>query len=182
MINLLPDEIKNQLRAARINTALIKCILIVIIGAAFLGGAILFTNKDNTGSGIANQQSIDNQYNDYDQQAQSLDAKVSDAKSVISNQIDYSEILTALADSLPDTVSLDSVSLSSTNINSGTAIEINAHGSKKFIASSMNSDPGFSSKHPNIFSDYKFISSEKDSKDGTTSIKFSLKINYSKGL
>lgn len=182
MINLLPNETKTQLKAARINTLLVKFLLILIVGGAFVGGAILYSNMNSNSNDATSQNSINEQYRQYNEQATGIDSKIAEAKSVLSSRINFSEIMLAITESLPDSVALDSISLNTSNVNGSTSVEFNAHGSKKFVSTSMDSDPGFESKYPTMFSDYRLISSQKNAKYGTTNIKFSLIINYSKGL
>ncbi len=62
MINLLPDETKRQLKAARLNTVLIKYIIFLVLAAIFLGAAcgisyaVLSNSKDDAEKVISQNQ------------------------------------------------------------------------------------------------------------------------------
>ena len=102
-------------------------------------------------------------------------------KNVLDNQIKFSKIILAIASNLPAGVTIDATSIRLSDINSGTSIQMDAHGSKSFNASTLSDDPGFVKNNPELFSEYRLISKEQNTSDGTSIIKFSLKINYSRG-
>ena len=189
MINLLPNETKKQIRAARANSIVLKCLLVAIIAVAILAGACATTyylisqnNSDNnTQTGTISQSEIDNQYSAALAKVTSIDNDMQKTKNVLDGQIKYSEIILAIATNLPAGLTLDSISLKHSDINSGTSIQMDAHGSKSFNASTLSDDPGFENNNPELFSEYRLISKEQNANDGTSTIKFSLKINYTRG-
>lgn len=189
MINLLPNETKNQIKAARINSLLIKCLLVTIAAFLFLacacGGTYYLTQKNNSSaskqSSAAAQAKIDTDYNQALTTATSIDNDMSKTKNVLDNQVKYSKIILAIAASLPTGVTLDSISMKYNDINSGTALQIDAHSIKSFNVSTLSDDPGFQKNNPELFSEYRLISKEQNVSDGTSTIKFSLKINYPRG-
>lgn len=189
MINLLPSETKKQIRAARINNIVIKCLSVIVVAMIILGGACsavyyLISKQDsenNTQTNISSQSEIDSQYDTALTKATNIDNDLQKTKNILGSQIKFSKIILAIAANLPSGVTLDSVSMQYDNINSGTAIQIDAHGDKTFNASTLSDDPGFVKNNPELFSEYRLISKEQNASNGTSTIKFSLKINYTQG-
>jgi Tfp pilus assembly protein PilN len=131
MINLLPDDIKQQIRAARTNTYLIKYIFFLIISVVFLGLAcstsylFLSTSKTSAEQTIAIDQTKSNSYSSVISQANAISTSLSTANSILDQQISYSDIIMGIAAALPNGVVLDALSLSDSTL--GAPIVMTAH-------------------------------------------------------
>jgi len=114
MINLLPNETKKQLRAARTNTILIKYIITVLIAAAFLGLAffvsyyIMNDSKITAENAITNVTASDTSYSPITTESNNFISNLSSAKSILGQQISYSTIIEKLLNALPAGVVLES--------------------------------------------------------------------------
>lgn len=131
MINLLPDDTKQQLRAARTNTVLIRYVIFLVFAVIFLGLAcgtsyfILSTSKTDAEKIIASDQTKNGSYVSVLNQINAIAANISKAKSILAQRISYSDIITGLAAILPPGVILDSP-LTLTNDMIGTPITLKA--------------------------------------------------------
>ena len=107
MINLMPDDAKVQLRAARTNVALLRYILIIFLAVAFLVlilfGSVFLLNLGKASS----QQLIDSNnvkaevYNSTKSQVDALSASLSEAKGILDQEVLYSHVLTNFAQQMP---------------------------------------------------------------------------------
>lgn len=190
MINLLPNDKKVQIKAARVNALLIKCLLVAFIAFLFLAGAcggtyyLISQNKSssNNQTDNTNQEIIDADYSKAFASASLIDTNVTTIKNTLDSQIKFSKILLAIAANLPTGVTLNTFSIKSSDINSGTALQFSVHTAKSFDTATLSTDPGFQTNNPELFSEYKFISKELNSSDGTSTVNFSMKINYPRGI
>src|SRR5690606_12606072 len=77
MINLMPDDMKKQLRAARMNVILIRYITVVVVSSAFVGlvvwGSYLLLGQINT-SAQTLIEANDTKASVYDETRQQVDA------------------------------------------------------------------------------------------------------------
>jgi len=125
MINLLPDEAKKELRAARINVLLIRYMGVIFAAFAFLV-LILFGSYfllDQTK--VSSQKLIDANdtkaevYSSTKEQINSLSTQLAEAKGILDQEILYSNVLVNIGQQMVpgtiiDKVSLDSASFSGT--------------------------------------------------------------------
>lgn len=131
MINLLPIEIKRQIRAGRTNTALIRYIVFLGISVAFLISAcfmsylILTSSKTAAEKLITINQSKNSSTSVITGQANSIIASLTTAKDILDQQTNYSDIITGIGAVLPSGIILDSLSL--TNDTIGMPITLRAH-------------------------------------------------------
>lgn len=131
MINLLPNIIKQQIRAGRTNTVLVKYIIVLVLSVAFLASACyisyLFLTNSKTGAErlLAITQSKNTESTSITDQANAISASLATAKNILDQQVSYSNIITELAAVLPAGVILDSLSLTNSVI--GTPIILKAH-------------------------------------------------------
>ena len=133
MINLLPNDTKKQIRAARANSILIKYLFILIFAAGFLAlsCAVLYlflqNNKPDKDAGnLANTSQSDVAYSQAKSQYDALFANFSSAKQIISQQVSYSDIITSLGAILPQNVIIEELSLDGNKIGSPTTIKARA--------------------------------------------------------
>lgn len=132
MINLLPYETKSTIRAARINTILIKYALFIGLAAAFLVLAcvasylIINSSKTTAENAIISVKTENSSYTPVTSQAGELTANLAIAKSILDQQISYSTVIAGIANALPASVVLETpITLSSATI--GVPIELKAH-------------------------------------------------------
>ena len=132
MINLLPDETKKQIRAARANSILIKYLFVLIAASIFLvlSYAVLYLFLQNnqpskkTSVDTSINQTAVNAYNQTKNQYDALFTSFSNVKQIMDQQISYSDIITGLGAALPQGVVIEDLSLDNNKI--GTPITIKA--------------------------------------------------------
>lgn len=130
MINLLPPDVKKQLRAANINLALVRYIFFLVAGIIFLlfatGVSYMLLNNIHDNEEASNAQN--NNSSAYNEEKQKLDTMINDmtaAKTILSSQVSYSKIISDLGLATPKGVVIDSLNLDTANIAS--AITLKAH-------------------------------------------------------
>lgn len=117
MINILPDDTKVQLRAARSNVLLLRYIFVVILSSAFLGfviyGSYWLTNqtKDSYQQLIEANDTKAAVYSSTKAQVDSLSASLSEAKGILNQELLYSNALTNFASQMPANTVIDEISL-----------------------------------------------------------------------
>lgn len=138
MINLLPYENKKQIRAARMNLILIKCLLFLTFAIIFLiiscTGAYFFLkniddlkkDQDDTSININ-----DSKYSTIINQASVAQSDLLLTNNILNQQVKYSKIITSLANSLPSGVLLDGLLVNNSSINSTVVINLLASSSDK---------------------------------------------------
>jgi hypothetical protein len=132
MINLLPDETKKLIRAARTNTALVRYVIFTGFAVVFLALAcmtsylILDNSKTSAENAVTNIKTKNSSYSPVTKQANELIANLAIAKSILDQQISYSTIIAEIAAALPPGVVLESP-LTLTNDTIGTPMALKAH-------------------------------------------------------
>lgn len=130
MINLLPFEVKKQLRAATTNVLLLRYVIITAVSVAFLlliaGGAyLILTNlKTSAEKTIADNQANYNAYNTIKSATEDLQNSLNSAQAVMNGDIDYTGRLTKLASLMPAGVILDSWTISYDTPGKGDTLQI----------------------------------------------------------
>lgn len=164
MINLLPDETKKSIRAARTNTTLIKYTIFIGFSSLFLALAcmtsylILNDSKLTAEKTITNFQTKNNSYSPVTKQADDFILNLTKAKAILDEQISYSAIITGIANALPSGVILESpLTISSSTI--GTPMALKAYAKTSSSATALKSNFQKSS----IFSNYSLQSVENNS-------------------
>lgn len=117
MINLLPDGTKKQLRAARLNVTLSYYILILIFAAIFLAflifGSLLLLDqtKKSAESLIEANGNQAAAYSSTQEQLNQLHNGLELSKSILSNEVRYSQLLPAIGQLMPQGTIIDSLTL-----------------------------------------------------------------------
>jgi|GEM_PF-2564042 len=117
MISLLPQEAKQFIKAGRTNVSLIKYMMVLILGVAFLAiisGAVYFILTDIKNSAeetIKTNSSKGSSYSEARNQAVSLQSSLSSARSLLDSEIIYSKLLTSIAALMPQGTVLSKVEL-----------------------------------------------------------------------
>jgi Tfp pilus assembly protein PilN len=131
MINLLPDEIKRQIRAGHTNANLVKYMIILGIALLFLAGIAAgayasLTNSDDSAQSLINASNVKaGVYSSVQAQATALTSSLANAKAVLDKQVSYSKVLIGIAQVLPTGVIIDSLTLNDTTL--GTPITLQAY-------------------------------------------------------
>ena len=124
MINLLPDESKKQIRAARSNVILFNYIVIIFLAVIFLFGVfaavyIVLTNtKMSAENVIKDNRSRTTSYNTVQQQSEVLKQSLSSTKSILDKEVVYSKVLTGIAGAMPAGVVINNLTLTPTTLGS----------------------------------------------------------------
>jgi Tfp pilus assembly protein PilN len=130
MINLLPQEEKRRLRAARMNVTLLRYLI-------FIGGSLIFmllifsvgyyittTERAAAKQEYADLEQRNIQYADIRKEAEGFEKNLSTAKSILSSEVLFSELVTGIARDIPGGVVLNDLSLTTASL--GEDITINA--------------------------------------------------------
>lgn len=128
MINLLPPETKKQIKAARVNSLLIKYLIVSLsaFGFIILSCLMLYVILINTATPKSTTSSIPSgsDSESLKNQIDGMYTSFSSAKSIIQQEISFSSIITTLGANLPDNVIIEKISLSKSNI--GTPVSLSA--------------------------------------------------------
>ncbi len=117
MINLMPDEDKRQLKAARLNVSLLNYFMILLVAGAFLvfilyGSGVLLRQTEESARQLieANNTKAD-VFETTQTQITELSGKLSDAKAVLDTQRSYSAILDAIGKGMTPGTVIDEIAL-----------------------------------------------------------------------
>jgi hypothetical protein len=123
MINLMPDEAKRQLRAARANVLLLRYLLVLLIATGFIAFAIvgsfylLTQTKASAEELIAASDTEAEVYSETQQAVAQLSSQLSEARSTLNNEVSYSNILINFGQLMPEGTVLDSITLDGDSFN-----------------------------------------------------------------
>ena len=140
MINLLPIDIKAEIRAAKLNSLLISYLVIILFGIVFLGllagGAyyILSEAKASADQSIADNKAKAAVYDDTRTQAVELQANLSSARQALDANVDYSALLVGFASLMPEGVIIEEMELNSTVFSSDTTVKILAKDTESILS------------------------------------------------
>lgn len=166
MINLLPYENKKQIRAGRMNIILIRFIVILGMAMGFLvlacGASYLVLNviKDSDRQ-VVTVKAKTKSTNSIQQQADAFRNNLINVKSMLDNEITYSDVLSGLGATLPKGAILDSLSLNETSFSTTYSLTILAKSNDQL----QQIDNNFKSSQ--YFSNYKLVTSSA-TPDGST--------------
>lgn len=130
MINLLPDNHKSEIRAARTNVILVRYIAILAGAAVLLGGLVggsyiaISTTKANAEEKEAANNARLAEYQDIRNRADSFRSDLATAKSIYDNSVSFSKLIYKIADTIPRGVVLDNLTLDPATL--GSAVTLNA--------------------------------------------------------
>lgn len=184
MINLLPDDDKRQLRAARTNSLLIRYNILALAILAFLGLAIgvtyfyLNTTKTNAQGVIDGNRARVSSYAPVQKEADQFRANLATAKQILSHEVTYSNVILEIAALLPSGVILQNLSLDANTF--GTPITLTAN-TKSYdnaiqLKNSFQSSPLFSDVH------FTTITSTAGGTSGQYPVTVSLSVIIKKGV
>ena len=144
MINLLADDRKSEIVAARANIVIVRYIAIVLLAIAFIAGvlgvsySVLTTTLANAETLIAANDVKAGVYSDTKQQVDTLSTQLNDAKTILNQEIRYSEVLVKIGQLMPEGTVLDSLDLSEAAF-SGAPVSIKAYARSTSEASALQS-------------------------------------------
>ena len=154
MINLMPDDAKKELRAARINVLLLRYMFIIVLATAFLGlilfGATFLLDRTR----ISSQQLIDANdtkaevYSATKAQVDTLSTSLSEAKGILDQEVVYSNVLMNIAQQMPAGTIIDEITLGSASFGAAPlTVKVYAKSTNDIVAlqDSFKSSPLFSS-------------------------------------
>ena len=152
MINLLPDETKRQLHAAHTNVTLFKYLAILGVAIAFLSLActvsylFLVNNKTADISSVGDSQSTKSIYTIAQKQLNTIVSGLLTAKSILSQQIQYSNVITGIAATLPPGIILSKLTLNNNTISKPIILQANARSADNvpLIKNNFSKSPLFS--------------------------------------
>lgn len=132
MINLLSDERKDEIRAARVNVILIRYITIVIVAIAFLLGSLVLSytilefTRQSAEQQIAANDIKSDIYRETRAQVETLGQSLQTAKTIFDSEIPYSEVLTGIGGLMPPGTIMDTLTLTSASF-AGTPMSLKVY-------------------------------------------------------
>lgn len=130
MINLLPPHTKQEIRAARVNVILLRyCVLLIftlgfVLASFGIGFYITWNDKNAALNRKQDADSSANTYAKVKQEAESFSKDLKTAKTILSGEISYSQLLINIANTLPAGTIVNNLSLASNNF--GTPVTLTA--------------------------------------------------------
>lgn len=128
MINLLPDEYKKEIRAARMNVILLRYNFITLAGLAILMltcAAFYFAltgTKDAAQANDAQNTAKANSYASTKQLASEYEQNLTTAKKILANQVNYTDLVLGIAALMPKGTVLDGISLTENDFGNTTVL------------------------------------------------------------
>lgn len=128
MINLLPDEMKKEIVAARHNILLIRYILmsLLAIGSLYMvtssSEQILSNTKDSAEELIATNTTEAGVYSETKQKVTELSTKLSSARTILDQEVKFSDLITGMAALMPEGTIIKELKLNKENLSSPTTI------------------------------------------------------------
>jgi Tfp pilus assembly protein PilN len=140
MINLLSDESKKEIRSARSNVTLLNYLLFLGMGIIFLalisvGVYFVLTTTQSDAERLINlSKSKSSSYLSAETQGTALRAGLTNAKTILDQEVVYTKIITSIAALMPAGVVLDSLNLSPATIGAPTTMQFYAKTTKDALA------------------------------------------------
>ena len=123
MINLMPDPLKKEIRAARANVVLVRYINTMVISSLFLAfilwGSFMLLGQiqDSAKKQIEASDTRAAVYSQTKEQVTSLSTGLSEAKTILDQEILYSNVLVNIAQQMPVNTVIEKLTLDSTSFN-----------------------------------------------------------------
>ncbi len=179
MINLLPTEYKQEIRAGRGNVILVRYIMILITAVIVLSGLLIgaYIVLNNTRS-IAEAKVAENEqrtvaYQPVRTQADAFRGDLTTAQMILANDVSFTELIYEIAAIVPPNVVLDDLSLDPKNFGSNATMNASA---KTFEDAAKLKDAFIRSNQ--IFSNVQ-LQTIRDSETGASTTKYPVKVNLS---
>jgi hypothetical protein len=182
MINLLPYEYKQEIRAGRTNVLLVRYIMILIAGAIVLSGLTVGTyftlnsTKQNAEIKVAENQSRVNEYQSVKIQADSFRADLATAKNILDNNVSFSKLIYKIAETVPRNVILSDLALDPKTFGSSLTMTASA---KTFSDATKLKDSFI--KNDQIFSNVQLQTIRSESTEDTYPVKVNISVVINRG-
>ena len=140
MINLLSNEAKKQIKASYANTILVKCLAWLGVAVLFLALSCLFSylflsnDKNQKDQSSATVQPTQILYNTTKTKFDGIKSDIDKAKSLLSAQSSYSDVIIGIANALPSGTILDSLSMDQTSYSSPISLKVKARSNDRVSA------------------------------------------------
>lgn len=141
-MNLLPDQRKDDIRAARANVIILRYMGLIVLAVLFLAGALYTTYSILQATMKTNQEIIAlndvkaDVYDETQQQVSELSAQLAETKSNLDQEIRYSRVLVGIGQLMPAGTVLDELHLTTASF-SGSPIDITAYAKSSAEASAL---------------------------------------------
>lgn len=181
MINLLSNGRKDDIRAARSNVILLRYIGIVVLAIAFIVGifyvsyTILTTTMKSNETILTSNDLKADVYSGTKKEVDALSAKLSEAKSILNQEVRYSQLLPKLGQIMPSGTILGPLKLDNTSF-VGTPVDIIAYAKTANEATALQSQ--FRSSP--LFSQVVIKGTEENSGVKNYPVKISLSVVFNK--
>lgn len=132
MINLLPDDTKKDIRAARSNVILLRYNFLTLVAIGLLAciSALFYYIMHNTQSNAVttthDNSALAASYQDVRKNADEYRANLSVASQILKNSTDYTNILMSITKLLPSGVIMENITLNSTDFGKPTTLSAHA--------------------------------------------------------
>lgn len=132
MINLMPDAAKKEIRSARVNVVLTRYITVIIFAFAFLvlllAGSyfVLEQTKDSAQRLIDANGTKAQVYSTTKAQVDALSASLSQTKSILNQEVLYSNVLMNIGQQMPAGTVIDSITLNAASF-TGTPVALKVY-------------------------------------------------------
>lgn len=132
MINLLSNDQKDDIRAARANVILVRYMGIILLALVFIVGifyvsyTVLRTTMDSNDAIIASNDLKADVYSDTKKEVDALSAKLNEAKTILNQEVRYSQLLPKLGQIMPAGTVLGDLELSNSSF-VGTPVDLVAY-------------------------------------------------------
>ena len=181
MINLLSNDQKDDIRAARTNVILLRYMGIILLAIVFIIGifyvsyTVLRTTMDSTDEIIASNDLKADVYSDTKQEVDALSAKLNEARGILNQEVRYSKLLPKLGQLMPAGTILGNIELSSATFN-GTPVDIVVYAKSAGEATTLQSQ--FQSSP--LFTQVTIKSTEETGGPTAHPVKISLNVTFNK--
>lgn len=132
MINLMPDADKKEIRAARANVILARYIMIILMAFVFLllllaGSYVVLTQTKDSATRLMDANSSKAAvYSATKAQVDSLSASLTQTKTILNQEVLYSNVLMNIGQQMPNGTVLDKITLNSASF-TGTPVTLKAY-------------------------------------------------------
>ena len=132
MINLMPDIDKKEIRAARVNVILARYIMIILMAFVFLllllaGSYVVLTQTKDSATRLMDANSSKAAvYSATKAQVDSLSASLTQTKTILNQEVLYSNVLMNIGQQMPTGTVLDKITLNSASF-TGTPVTLKAY-------------------------------------------------------
>lgn len=155
MINLLPPDYRNQLRAAQANTLLLRYNFFLLGALLFMGlalGVVFFyltLNKTNAEQTLADNEARVGSYASVQQEATDFRSALATAKQVLDKEITYTKTVVAITKLMPAGTVLQDLSLDASTFGTPTSFVFQAKDYKTALSikDSFQASPLFNDVH-----------------------------------